>query len=298
MQLKPCVYKIKIHIFAGKTLYAKQDLPILNNQTAMRTVTNIRKIDLGHLNLSEYTNFMNRVLALVNASGADKLGITTDELAAFQTDVELLNKLLKQSQANELTIQLRQLDRQRKSMVAYIASTIRNSAQLPMESMRQAGQALKLPLKPYVGIARQPAQQRTAQINSLLRDLGGDMATHMETLGLADMAEHLQQTNDLYAIMTDRRTATEAAGRLESSPSARPRINLEYDTLAQIAFATNLLHPTAETAAFVRDLNATIAETKARYNLRKAQAATAEEPDSRPQDSTTNTTETAETAEA
>ena len=109
--------------------------------------------------------------------------------------------------------------------------------------------------------------------------LAGNMAQNVTTLGLDDMVAQLKQANDTYAALTDERTQAGAAGKLESSKTVRTRMDDEYAALCNIAFANSVVNPTDETAAFVRDLNATIGEVKTRYNQRRAQAAGSTEAD-------------------
>ena len=107
----------------------------------------------------------------------------------------------------------------------------------------------------------------------MLLDLAGNMAANVTTLGLDDMVAQLKQANDTYAALTDERTQAGAASKLESSKTVRARMDDEYAALCNIAFANSVMNPSDETAAFVRDLTATIGEVKTRYNQRRAQAA-------------------------
>lgn len=249
----------------------------------MKKIETIQAISLRILNLSEYNNFMARVKTLIDTATIAKLGIEQADYDEFLADLGLIDQLVKQSRASEITAQLADTDTQRDSLLTYIFDTIHNSSRLPIESMKKAATSLQLVIKPYAGIQRSADQQETAQINGLLLDLGGDMAANVAALGLTEMVAQLQQANNTFAALTDERTQTEAAGKLENSKLVRQRMNEEYETLCNIAFANSVVNPSDETATFVRNLNATIGEVRTRYNQRRAQSADEPEPEPKPE---------------
>lgn len=245
----------------------------------MKQIQTIEQLSLTSLNVSEYNNFMTRVKTLIDNAGVDKLGIEQADYDEFLADLGIIDQLVKQSRASEITAQLEELDTQRDSLLTYIFDTVNNATRLPIDAMKQAATSLQLVIKPYTGIQRIATQQETAQISGLLLDLAGNMAQNVTTLGLDDMVAQLKQANDSYAALTDERTQAGAAGKLESNKTVRARMDDEYAALCNIAFANSVVNPTDETAAFVRDLNATIGEVKTRYNQRRAQAAGSTEAD-------------------
>ena len=239
----------------------------------MKTIVTIQEINLHVLNVSEYNNFMTRVRTLIDNAGLDKLGIEQADYDEFLADLGIIEQLVKQSRASEITAQLEELDTQRDSLLTYIFDTVNNATRLPIEAMKRAATSLQMVIKPYAGIQRTAMQQETAQINGLLLDLAGNMAANVTTLGLDDMVAQLKQANDSYAALTDERTQAGATNKLENSKTVRARMDNAYTTLCHIAFANSVVNPSEQTAAFVRDLNATIGEVKTRYNQRRAQAA-------------------------
>ena len=133
----------------------------------MKQIQTIEQLSLTSLNVSEYNNFMTRVKTLIDNAGLDKLGIEQADYDEFLADLGIIDQLVKQSRASEITAQLEELDTQRDSLLTYIFDTVNNATRLPIDAMKQAATSLQLVIKPYTGIQRIATQQETAQISGL-----------------------------------------------------------------------------------------------------------------------------------
>ena len=92
--------------------------------------------------------------------------------------------------------------------------------------------------------------------------------TNITTLGLTAVLEELKASNQRFIELTARRTEGRAAVAVGNSKAVRLRLTPLYEDMILLATSTNVINPTAETAAFVTSVNALIDETKARYNQR------------------------------
>lgn len=75
-------------------------------------------------------------------------------------------------------------------------------------------------------------------------------------MGLKEIQDSLRAANDEYAKLTAQRTGNRAASIKEASMAVRLRMDDLYDDMTTIAFVQSVAAPTAETARFVNELNA------------------------------------------
>ena len=125
-------------------------------------------------------------------------------------------------------------------------------------------------MKAYVGIASLPVSQETAAIKGMLLDLRKpEFAEAVTTLGLTAYMNELERLNNLYEeLVAKRSTARSAKSIGTDSRTVRQEMNSLYEDMNDLAFASNLLNGTDETAAFIRSVNTLIAETRTARNQR------------------------------
>ena len=250
----------------------------------MGTITKIKPVGLTKMNNAEYENFMSRFRGLI-PQGSDSpdivsvrsvsnpLGITDEQLSAFDTDQALLVDLVNQSHISDETAQMLDVDKQRDDLVVYTTSSVTQMTKSPLSAQRSAAQTVYNILKPYIGIYKSANQQETAQIEGLLADLAKPgIAALIQTLGLTEVITALRDANTQYATLTAQRTSNKAHAIKENSAAVRLRMDALYDDMTTMAFVQSIANPTAETATFVNNVNALISETSALYNQRIAAA--------------------------
>lgn len=254
----------------------------------MGTINKIKSIGLTKMNNAEYANFMTRFRGLIpeagsgdeggddilsRAAGSNPLGITAEQLSAFDTDNALLVDLVNQSRISDETAQMLDVDSERDDYVVYLTSSATQMAKSPIAAQRAAAETVRNLLKPYIGIYKSANQQETAQIDGMLADLAKPGIPELiATLGLTEVVAALREANTLYAALTAQRTNNKAASIKENSAAVRQRMDALYDDMTTMAFVQSVASPTAETAAFVTNLNALIDEVSALYNQRIAAA--------------------------
>lgn len=248
----------------------------------MGSYVKIKSIGLEKLNNSEYTNYMGRFRALVpplaeeedrpvieSYSLTSSLGITREQLDAFDADYRLMINLVKQSRISDETAVLADLDKRRDDLVVYFTTTVSQMRRSPIAIQAEAAKHLYNVVKPYIGIYKSANQQETQQIEGLLHDMAlAENAAGVEALSLTLILDELRTVNKEYATVTGQRTANKVAASLENSKAVRARMNDLYDDMVTMAFVQSVANPSDETAAFVTAVNALIDETIALYNLR------------------------------
>lgn len=272
----------------------------------MGTLTKIQDYFLGNLNNSEYANFLNRFRALFQKEengeddrpviesadslvSSDALGFSKEMVTAFDTDLDLFDDLVNQSRISDETALLADEDKHRDELIVYFTTTISQTRKSPVAAQKNAAISLYNQVKPYVGIYKLADQQETQQINGLLLDMEKEPnKTNVATLGLTAVLDEIKASNQRFIALTAQRTEGRAVATVDNGKMVRARLDPIYDDMVLLATATNVIKPTAETAAFITSVNALIDETKARYNQRvgiaKANKAKKKPADDKPAD--------------
>lgn len=244
----------------------------------------------AHYNTAEYLSFLRRFRALLpfpqqggdrpeieslsldESNGVPSLGISGELVTKLDDVIAQLTELNNQSRASLESEQLVDVDKQRDSIGVYILDRINRSSKLPLEAEREAGKPLALIAKPYVGFYELPVAQETETIKGLLLDLRkAENAAAVQTLGLTSYIAELERLNNLYESLVAQRAATRLANAVDNSKTVRAKGNEVYDDMTSLAFAWSLANPSAEATAFIRSVNALIADAQTAYNQRKGQ---------------------------
>ena len=256
----------------------------------MGTFLKFDPYSLHNLNSGEYVTYIARYLALLPLAeesgeeerpgelslpsdeqlGAPSLKIPADMVARMRALLETLTDLNKETRSSIETEQAAKVEDDRDNVSTFIVNRVLDSSTLPLESEQKAGKQLFNSLKAYKGIANLPVSQETAAIKGMLLDLRKpEFAEAVTTLGLTTYMDELERLNNLYEELVAKRSAARSAKNIGTdSRTVRQEMNSLYEDMNDLAFASNLLHGTDETAAFIRDVNTLIAETRTARNQR------------------------------
>lgn len=227
-------------------------------------------ITLSQLNNTEYTNFMNRVLALLTTGSISKLTVT-NIVNSIKPRLAQMEDLVNRSMANAETKDLLKLDAERDSYVSYLLATVRAAKNSPLAAQRDAYNTLEITVRPYTGLARMRNMEETAAITGLLLDFRKEAVKAAVTaLNLDAILTALETANKNYSALTDARSATRTVESTADSKTVRAQLDSLYDDLVMHVTAVNILTPSiTEASAFLTALNQVITETKAAYDRRK-----------------------------
>lgn len=231
----------------------------------------IPKFDMKPLNNSEYQNFMRRFLSLIPASeGASPVNIPPENVAEMDALLGKMTELNRESRAWETTPEKKEADRERSSVAAYILGRVLKSGSLLLDAERAAGRALKNTINPYKGVGRLPINQKTEVIKGLVMDLRKEeLQGAVETLGLKPYLDELERQNLRFEALVAQESETRSEMSLgENNVAIRAQINVLYTKCIMLANATQVLAPSAESEAFIRDVNSLVEEVRIAYNLR------------------------------
>ena len=257
----------------------------------MGTFTRIDSYSLRNLNNAEYANFIDRFLALLPladkpddpenpdvlslqsdtpAQGAPSLAIPAETVEQEKALLEKLTDLNRETRSSAQTEQIAEAERGRDEVATFIIKHISGSSTLPLQAQKEAGKLMYNTIKVYEGIAKLPVSQETAAIKGMLVDLRKpEFAEAVATLGLQPYMAELERLNSLYEQLVSVRSAERSVKSTDAvSKEVRQQMDSLYDDMTDLAFASNVLNGTTETAAFVRDVNSLIAETRTARNQR------------------------------
>ena len=203
--------------------------------------------------------------------GVPALYIPQELIDAVKGALSKMQNLAKESRANAITKQLEVSDRRRDSLAAFVLGAIDRAADMfaTAEELLQVA-ALQTAMRPYAGIGKDPQKQETVNIRGMVADIRKpQFATIITSMGIETQVNLLEEENEHFAKLESQRSQEDSdARKLETNKELRAQLTKLYNAIADHAFAANLLHGTAETANFIKDLNSHIEDTVEDYNRR------------------------------
>ena len=197
------------------------------------------------------------------------MGLSAEFMNEFEQEIEMLADVVDETRIAPETETMNANDKLRSSVTTFITSNIANACKSPISTEATAGNELYKVIKPYIGIAQLPVDQKTVKIKGLLLDIRKEEnAQYVTDLNLTTYLNELETANNAYMASMQQRLRTRAALKRESGSAIRERVNTMYENLAILAQSYNIVQPTAETTKFVNELNELIAQTTTAYNSR------------------------------
>ena len=252
----------------------------------------IKEPGLAKLNNKEYSNFMTEFHALAFPEASDDggedpddggspgtvslvggnpdLGILEEEKVAFEADLEKIQNLVERTKKREETARMNEVDEQRTTTAVAFTTMVKQLKNIALPAQAEAVEEVHKLSEPYVGLTKLPTDQKTAQIDGLLKDMSAEgVAQKVETMGLTPILNQLREQNELYRELSRARREARTDEVTESSDTIRERMNFYYDEMTTAAFVQSAANPTETNKRFIALLNTLIDETKQKYNLRK-----------------------------
>lgn len=241
-------------------LYENYSKPKLNIMAEIKTM-NVTK-----LLVASHYEFHRTAEALMTAAKAATLHIET-LLPAYTEAVNLEFQIINYNQYLTNTALLKQLDEKRGKLLSRLFRHIDMAVRSPLEEERLAGEALKVIVSPYRGIAQNEYTKETAQLRGLARDLATEEASvHLDTLYLGEIEQKLRYANIEFATALDGRMTTEAVRPQNHIKVKRyDQQKIVNELYRQIILRINafaIAEPTDEIDAFIELMNAHIDQYK------------------------------------
>ena len=228
----------------------------------------IKDMGFSKLTNAEHLSFHNQVMLVVEKCDAENIS-AVEELALYKTSITSEVDVVNQQSASSITQDLETKDKERDDLLSYLFSSIHNAKNAPMATFKEAYKQLTPAIKPYQGIANKSNPQETAEIMGLVNDLKKDtLAGHIATLGLTDVLNLIETTNNDYVALDQKRSAD--VPDKKNTLQIRAKIDELYDSITDKTYATVLLAPNDNAKTLIDDINKIIDKTNTSYNQRNA----------------------------
>ena len=223
---------------------------------------------------SHHLQFMFNVYALVKAGDKVKLHLTDELLKSWNDCIELETELNKQATATVHTEQMKELDRQRDTLLTNLFGIVRVQLKSPVQAIKEAAQKLDKALGVYAGIQSKAADAETAEVRGLLKDLER-FSAEMTALGLAPVTAELKTINEKFQAIYNDRQVKVVDAKLPPLAEVRPQTDAVFNAVCHYIEASYLLAATEEDRApierLVDQINQEVDHFKTAYKQSAAQ---------------------------
>lgn len=197
-------------------------------------------------------------------------------LSEYGSNIEDEVEVNLEPRASLETVLMHGIDLGRDGILSFIFNGISNAENSPSPDYKAAGAALEIAVARYRGIQSEPADEESAHIDGLLKDLRKpENAAHITTLGLTNDVKALEEKNKEYIQARLARTDSRLANVTEDSKTIRQRVDKCFALICRYIESHYLLAETDEKKKIFSDLidkmNQTISEFKTTYNMMQGQ---------------------------
>ena len=205
----------------------------------------VNRPNCGHFTNSHHLQFMFNVYALVKAGDKVKLHLTDELLKSWNDCIELETELNKQATATVHTEQMKELDRQRDTLLTNLFGIVRVQLKSPVQAVKEAAKKLDKALGVYVGIQRKAADAKTAEVRGLLKDLER-YTTEATALGLTPVTTELKTINEKFQTIYNERQVKVVDAKLPPLVEVRAQTDAVFNAVCHYIEASYLLAATEE----------------------------------------------------
>ena len=213
----------------------------------------VNRPNCGHFTNSHHLQFMFNVYALVKAGDKLKLHLTDELLKSWNDCIELETELNKQATATVHTEQMKELDRQRDTLLTNLFGIVRVQLKSPVQAVKEAAKKLDKALGVYVGIQRKAADAKTAEVRGLLKDLER-FSAEMTALGLAPVTAELKAVNEKFQAIYNDRQVKVVDAKLPPLVEVRSQTDAVFNAVCHYIEASYLLAATEDNRAPIERL--------------------------------------------
>ncbi|MDO4881538.1 MAG: DUF6261 family protein [Capnocytophaga sp.] len=228
----------------------------------MDKMLEIKSVKLDRLSIGEYSQFIKRLIHLVNNATIEKISLDEKLFEQIKKNADLLIEIIGQSYISQETKKLSEIDKERNALIGYLLSTIKLEKKgIEKEKIESATILLDV-CKNYNKLQTLPMRTKAQFINSMINDLDKPQNTsHINTLGLSKTITLLHDKNQEYEKLSAGRSENQLANTFVSFKQIKVETNELYKTLVKYAFATYLLNNSPECTNFLNLLNKLIEDT-------------------------------------
>ena len=230
--------------------------------------TSIKEIGFTKLTNAEHLNFHTEVKMYVEKCGMENISCA-NEFPLYQVAIDKEASIINRQSASAITAGLDAKDIERDDLLSYLFISVSNAKNSPVPAHKEAHHHLSLVLEPFLGIAYETNSRESGQIISLLKELSeASLEQYISDLGLANVIELIETTNNEYLELDQQRTADVPSKR--ETNELRATIDDMYRKIKAKTEGTVLLMTNESAEKLVVNLNNLIDTTNTAYNQRTA----------------------------
>ncbi len=231
---------------------------------------------------SLHTQFNDRMYAIVGKVEAKLINIPATFLTDWRKYIDLEIAINAEIAASANTKLMSTKDSERDTQVSYLYEDIRNQLRSPFPEKKAAAEKLILIVNKFNGIQKQADDVETSDLKSLISDLKSpDNAPFCTTLGLDELINLLETTNNEFEALKATRTTERTEGSLPQSKATRKQTDELYSQICKIIEVAYLISSSEEDKksilTLIGEMNQYITETKASYRQSQASKGSKEE---------------------
>ena len=189
----------------------------------------------------------------MTAVDKQKLHLTDDLLTTWSRCLELETDINKQAVATTQTDRMKALDKQRDDLLTNLFGVVRVQQKSPVEAIRNAAKELDKALGIYTGIQFKSADDETADIRGMLKDLKR-FAGEVIVLGLTPVTTKLATLNNEFQQVYTARQEKTMDLQLPSSKEARAQTDAVFSVICLYIEASYVFATTKEDHALIERL--------------------------------------------
>jgi len=215
----------------------------------------INSISFSRLRNAHHIGFHSKFLEEIDKYDYESLGVNDELYARYKSAISIEQDLVNRNRASELTVQMNELDAQRDKIFRHLIYKLKAAVSGdPTETITAdiiaSLQNKILDLYP-VSIADGGAQEETAKLRGLIKDMNLFFSEVLADLGVTSVLASLETANDAYETAFMERIREKAA----SENTAECRANCD-DAFLQLSFyinsSANLVAGSSDTATLVK----------------------------------------------
>lgn len=231
----------------------------------------ITSTNLSMLRNLEHFQMMSNVLAYLKAENLEELKLASIA-ESFEAKLKLYDKVLVLERGNTLSVKISQADAERDNALKSFINVVKAYALFPDENKADAALKLRHVIGKYgSGIDRLPYLQESGVLANLLQDLAvKENADAIQLLHLEDWLLKLQESTarfDELFISRESDNSTKLSGKVKE---ARLQIQTEFEQLAVLVNAYEIVYGAEAYAGFVAKVNEAVSYARQQASRRGA----------------------------
>lgn len=239
----------------------------------------ITSTNLSMLRNLEHFQMMSNVLAYLKAENLEELKLASIA-ESFEAKLKLYDNVLVLERGNTLSVKISQADAERDNALKSFINVVKAYALFPDENKADAALKLRHVIGKYgSGIDRLPYLQESGVLANLLQDLAvKENADAIQLLHLEDWLLKLQESTarfDELFISRESDNSTKLSGKVKE---ARQQIQTEFEQLAVLVNAYEIVYGAEAYAGFVAKVNEAVSYARQQASRRGARPKSDETP--------------------